>query len=296
MLLRILGLDPPLDLSLVDLDAYLRRIGDPGRSAPDLASLRRLHRAHLRTIPYENLDVLLGRELSIDGDRAFEKLVRGRRGGWCFEMNALFASALDAAGFRVSTLASVIKRDRWSRAEEGVHPLLRIDLDQPYLADVGFGDGLREPIPLRPGLHRQGELTFLLERLDSEWWRLHNHAAASIPYYDFTLEPADRARLLAASEWLRTSSASPHLRNAVCQRHLDGGMVVLLGRGLCRLQGQRTSVRLLDDAEAYVTVLRRVFGIDCPEAATLWPRICAQHEEIVAQAASRVGEHTSPLG
>ena len=107
----------------MDLDAYLQRIGIPRRCAPDLAFLRRMHRAHLRTIPYENLDVLLGRELSVDGDRAFDKLVRGNRGGWCFEMNALFASALEAAGYRVRTLASVIKRDRWNRPEEGAHPL-----------------------------------------------------------------------------------------------------------------------------------------------------------------------------
>jgi N-hydroxyarylamine O-acetyltransferase len=276
----------------VDLDAYLQRIGIPRRCAPDLAFLRRMHRAHLRTIPYENLDVLLGRELSVDGDRAFDKLVRGNRGGWCFEMNALFAGALEAAGYRVRTWAAVIKRDRWNRSEEGVHPLLRIDLDQPYLADVGFGDGLREPIPLRSGLHRQGKLNFWLEPLDSEWWRLHNHANASIPYYDFTLEPVDRARLIAASEWMRTSSASPHLRNAVCQRHLDGGIVLLLGRGLCRLQGQRTTVRLLDGAEAYVASLRRVFGIVCPEAAALWPRICAQHEKVVAEATSRATGNT----
>ncbi len=98
----------------MDLDAYLQRIGIPRRCAPDLAFLRRMHRAHLRTIPYENLDVLLGRELSVDGDRAFDKLVRGNRGGWCFEMNALFAGALEAAGYRVRTLAAVIKRDRWT--------------------------------------------------------------------------------------------------------------------------------------------------------------------------------------
>jgi N-hydroxyarylamine O-acetyltransferase len=276
----------------VDLDAYLQRIGIPRRCAPDLAFLRRMHRAHLRTIPYENLDVLLGRELSVDSDRAFDKLVRGGRGGWCFEMNALFAGALEAAGYRVRILASVIKRDRRNRSEEGVHPLVLIDLDQPYVADVGFGDGLREPIPLRSGLYRQGRLNFRLEPLDTEWWRLHNHENASIPYYDFTLEPVDRARLLTASEWLRTSSASPHLRNAVCQRHLDGGMVLLLGRGLCRLQDERTTVHLLDGADAYVASLRRVFGIDCPEAAALWPRICAQHEEIDAEATLRASGNT----
>lgn len=269
----------------MDLDAYLRRIRLSRGEAPDLKYLRRMHRAHLKAIPYENLDVLLGRPLGIDSHHAFEKLVRRRRGGWCFEMNALFASALTETGFQVTTLASVIKRDG-SRGEDGVHSLLKVDLDQPYLADVGFGDGLREPIPLRPGLHRQGQLSFRLERLGAEWWRLHNHECASIPYYDFTLEPARPDRLLAASEWLRTSSTSPHIRNAVCQRHVRGGVVVLLGRSLCRLQYGRSTVRLLSSPEAYVGVLRRVFGIECSEAAGLWPAICAQHEQVASDVAA----------
>lgn len=103
-----------------------------------------LHRSHLYAIPYENLDIHLGRKLTLDPDHIYHKIVEERRGGWCYEMNGLFSQALRQMGFDVTLLGSSVG----SPAQGGVdgdldHLILLVQVDkQPWLADVGFGKGL----------------------------------------------------------------------------------------------------------------------------------------------------------
>lgn len=166
------------------IDAYLARIGYRGPLQVDLETLTALHRAHLLAIPYENLDICLGRTLSLDEAAIYQKLVTARRGGWCYEMNGLFAWALEALGFAVQRLASTVGRQS-PATEDGSHLILLVELDRPYLADVGFGNGLLEPIPLEEGTYRQEFLTYRLAQQGERWW-LTNHGGQSI---DFTLAP-----------------------------------------------------------------------------------------------------------
>ena len=125
----------------IDLDAYFHRVGYAGPRAATLEALRWLHARHAEAIPYENLDPLVGRPVRLDPASLERKLVRGGRGGYCFEQNLLFRHVLEALGFRVTGLAA---RVLWN-AVEGVvpprgHMVLRVELaDGPYLADVGFG-------------------------------------------------------------------------------------------------------------------------------------------------------------
>jgi len=136
----------------LDLDAYLARIGEKSPLAPTSDALLALHRAHCAAIPFENLDILLGRGISLDLPALEAKLVRGRRGGYCFEQNTLFRAALEAMGFRVTALAARV-RVGTTEIRPRTHMLLRIDLPEgAFLADVGFGgDGLVHPIPLAEG-------------------------------------------------------------------------------------------------------------------------------------------------
>jgi N-hydroxyarylamine O-acetyltransferase len=134
----------------VFLDSYCARIGYHGERAPTLDTLRAMHHAHVRAIPFENLDPLLRITPKLDPASLEEKLVRGRRGGYCFEHNLLFRHALETIGFRVTNLAA---RVLWNGAAEVVtpksHMLLRVDLaDGSYIADVGFGN-LTLTAPLR---------------------------------------------------------------------------------------------------------------------------------------------------
>jgi N-hydroxyarylamine O-acetyltransferase len=134
---------------VIDLDAYLVRIGYAGPRTLTVETLRRLHRAHLFSVPFENLDVLLKRPIRLDPASLQQKIVIGRRGGYCFESNGLFMYALQALGFAVTPLAA---RVLWERSEPTLpprsHMLLMVDLeDGLYLADVGFG-GQTPPQPL----------------------------------------------------------------------------------------------------------------------------------------------------
>lgn len=261
----------------MDLSAYLRRIGYGGPLRPDRETLFALHRAHMLAIPYENLDVQFGRRLSTDVAEAYDKIVNRGRGGWCYEMNGLFGWALKEAGFCVTRLAGEVMPQERDPDAMGGHLVLRVDLDEPWLADVGFGDGLVDPIPLQAGEYVQGAHLFRLEEHGPELWRLHNHADASARYFDFQSDAADEAVLIAACERQQTSPTSTFVLNLVCQRHTRYGVSLLLGRVFHRADGGPKTVTILDTAEDLVSTLATEFGIEVPAAAGLWPRVCERH-------------------
>jgi len=171
----------------IDLDGYFRRIGYGGSRAPTLETLRALQLRHALTIPFENLNPFLRRPVPLDLGALERKLVRGGRGGYCFEQNLLFKAALDALGFRVAGLAA---RVVWNLPDRvtlpRTHMLLRVAIDgQDYIADVGFGgQTLTGPIKLLAGaehatphepfrLLADGDGFLMQARLGGEWKSLH---------------------------------------------------------------------------------------------------------------------------
>jgi N-hydroxyarylamine O-acetyltransferase len=262
----------------MDLSSYLRRIGFVGRPQPDLATLRLLQRGHLECIAYENLDVQFGRRLTLDPEDAYTKLVINRRGGWCYEMNGLFCWALEAIGFHVMVMTGAVMRAQRGPSAIGNHLVLCVELEEPYLADVGLGDGPLEPIPLKEGSCRQGWRDLRLERLDDGWWRFHNSDNAFAPTFDFQHQPADWSMLQQRCHWQQTSPASRFVQNAVCLRHMPGGIVALVGRIFKTVDQHGVTDQLLNSADEYVETLATPFGIRLPEAANLWPRIIRRHE------------------
>lgn len=248
---------------------------------PDLATLRALHRAHLLAIPYENLDVQLGRPVTIERPAIFEKIVRHGRGGWCYEMNGLFGWALEQLGFRVVRGAGAVMREVMGDQMIGNHLVLPVTLPEGlYLADVGFGDGPIEPIRLVPGPFVAHGFAYRLDQMDSVWWRLCNHPLGGAKSFDFTLAPADEALLAEKCAFLQTFQESPFVQNLVCQRYTGAGLSVLRGRVLRHLCGDRAEEQLISSADELVSVLVGLFGLDVPEAASLWPKIVARHEAL----------------
>jgi N-hydroxyarylamine O-acetyltransferase len=268
----------------VDLGAYFARIGYSGSPKADLRTFRAIHRAHLAAIPYENLDVRLGRPGGLSPAVAYGKLVTRRRGGWCYEMNGVLAWALEEIGFSVTRLAGAVLREERGDAVIGNHMVLKVALDgRDWLADVGLGDGLLEPIPIEAGDHQVGGYDFRLERLDEQWWRLHNHPLGGARNFDFTLAPADAATLAGMCHWLRTSPDSIFTQAVLAYRHAPDGWVVVLGRILRILRRITPTTKrdhLIESPQELVAILRTEFGLDVPEAAGLWPSICAKHEEL----------------
>jgi N-hydroxyarylamine O-acetyltransferase len=267
--------------AVMDVQAYLDRIGFSGVPRPDLATLRALHRGHSLSITYENFDVQRGRPVTIEPGAAFEKIVRGGRGGWCYEQNGLLAAVLEAVGFKVIRLAGAVHRIVRGEEAVGNHLVLLVDLDgEPWIADVGFGDGPRDPYPLAEGEVVSDGWTYRLERLDADWWRFHNHPAGGAPNFDFSLEPADSIQLSAKCEELQTSPASIFVMTAIAQRHMPGEIRLLRGRLFRRVTHDGKADHLIGDAAEFVALLKREFELDLPQAASIWDRVCARHEEL----------------
>lgn len=265
----------------MNIDAYLARIGLQDRPSADLAGLAALHRAHLRAIPYENLDVQLGRIVTLDRAAIFDKLVTRKRGGWCYEMNGLFGWALGELGFRVTRATGAVMRALRGAASDGNHLVLKVELGEGlYLADVGFGDGPIDPIAITPNTFISNGFSFSVSQVDEDWWRLHNHPAGGVDSFDFNLAPADEAQLSRQCRWLQSADESPFVQNVICQRFTADGLAVLRGRVLRHVTPQGVSERVIANAAAFVAVLREVFDLDMPEAAALWPAVKARHEAL----------------
>jgi N-hydroxyarylamine O-acetyltransferase len=207
----------------VNLDAYLERIGLTRPIEPNLEGLEKLQRAHLSTVPFENLDVHARRGVGTEDAVTVDKVVRRRRGGWCFELNGAFATLLTALGYEVDRYAATVLQPPISPIP--THLTLRVQIDRPYLVDVGFGDSFIRPLPLdSPGPHDggSGRYHFLFEdgittllSLDSD--------GTSTPQYRFrsvALRPSD---FETASNHLQTAPGLRWTQTRFATRLIDGG-------------------------------------------------------------------------
>src|SRR5215207_9436793 len=132
----------------VDTTAYLKRIDYRGPLAPTAATLRRLQVAHLLSVPFENLSIHAGEPIVLDEDALFDKIVVRRRGGFCYELNGLFAALLRALGFHVEMLSAGVMSQAGEFGPEFDHMALLVSLAERWLVDVGFGDSFIEPLLL----------------------------------------------------------------------------------------------------------------------------------------------------
>ncbi len=264
----------------MNLDGYLKRIDYHGSVAPDLACLTAIHRQHLLNIPYEDLDVQLGRALDLDLQRIFEKIVERQRGGWCYEMNGLLCWALREIGFEVTRMVGGVMRAIHGDAAMGNHLVLRVDLDGPMLADVGIGEGMLEPICLEQARVVQGNREFRLEVLEDGLWRFHNHAGAIPPSFDFSPEP-DEDHLAETCRNLQQDEGSLFRQNLIClQPDGVGGTKTLIGRVLAL---PREEKQILESADALCETLAEVFGLSDPDFRSLWPQVVTRHREIFGE-------------
>jgi N-hydroxyarylamine O-acetyltransferase len=269
----------------MELADYLERIGYAGPVVPDQACLDAIHRHHLLSISYENLDVQLGRPVDLDIERIFDKIVRRRRGGWCYEMNGLLGWALAEIGFDVMRMTGGVARKARGDEMLGNHLVLGVALDGPQIADVGLGNGLLEPTRLREGIVRQGARTFRLESLGGGLWRFHNSEGVMPPDFDFAYAPADETRLASMCERLQTDPESKFLQNLICMRRRADGTDFMLGRVLIEYAPDGSKARrLVESAEAFEKILCERFELEDPELPALWPAVVERHRALFGEA------------
>ncbi len=250
----------------VDLQAYAARIEYAGEFTPTLATLRDLHLAHATHIPFENIDILLGRPIRLDLERVSAKLIHARRGGYCFEQNTLFAAVLEAIGFRVTRLAARVRMGA-TEVRPRSHMLLAVDVeDERWLADVGFGgEGLLMPVRLDSsesnrhfgwqyrvildgGLH-------VLQSLRPEGW---------FDLYGFTLEEQHAVDYEVSNHFTSTFPSSPFVNRLVVQRPGKDVRLTLVNRQLTEQRPDGFSEITLADDDAVLAALAEQFGLRFP--------------------------------
>jgi N-hydroxyarylamine O-acetyltransferase len=246
----------------LDVDAYLARVGYGGPTEASAEVLCGLHRAHVTSIPFENLDIVMGREVSVDLASIQEKLLR-RRGGYCFEHNLLFAALLERLGFCVTRLSARVRMGN-ARILPSTHMTLNVSVNgEPWLADVGFGgEGLLEPVPLADGVtSEQGAQAYgLVRESEREWVLRTSRPDGWLDLYSFTLEPRRHADYFVANYYTSTHPRSPFTGRVVAQCVEPDRRLSLIDHSLVESDSSgETTTRNASDAELGELLWR--FGI-----------------------------------
>jgi N-hydroxyarylamine O-acetyltransferase len=260
---------------MVDAAAYLERIGYRGALMPTTETLRALHLAHLRAVPFENLDIHLGRPIILDEELLFDKIVRRRRGGFCYELNGLFAVLLRQIGFDVTLLAARFPSSEQLGYPEGDHLILLVraaDIDQPLLADVGGGRGvfthplLAQTTDVQAQPIAGASFRLLPEGEGCQLWR-QEPGGEWERSYAFTWQPRQFGDFAEACHFHQSSPKSHFTQNRLCTLLTAAGRITLSEQRLITTVNGTRSEQELDDA-AYVETLRAAFGIDLTAKGT----------------------------
>ncbi len=254
----------------VELDAYFDRLGYEGPATPSLETLERVHALHAEKIPFENLSPFLGEPVKLDPESLQEKLVKGGRGGWCFEQNLLLSYMLVEIGFDVTRLAA---RVRWNVAAHVMtarsHMLLLVKLGRhDYIADVGFGGlTLTAPLRLETGIEqatchephrlmRLGDGLALEAKVAGEWQ----------PLYTFELHEQQLPDYEVSNWYLANHPQSQFVTGVIAARAAPDRRHALRNtRYVIHHAGGETEKRFLTSVEDYKELLAGPFQIRLPE-------------------------------
>jgi N-hydroxyarylamine O-acetyltransferase len=248
----------------MDVQAYLSRINYSGPTTPTVYTLRAIHRAHLLTVPFENLDIPLGRKILLDEAAILRKVVEQRRGGFCYELNVAFAALLRTLGFQTTLLSARVARESGGEGPEFDHLTLRVDLEYPWLADVGFGESFLEPLRLESGREQvdpSGTFRFvqLGERLRLE--KAEPNARWK-PQYSFALYPRSLGEFAGMCHYHQTSPESHFTQNRICSRATPDGRITLSGMKLIVTRNGQREERMLRSESDWNNALQEHFGIN----------------------------------
>jgi N-hydroxyarylamine O-acetyltransferase len=247
----------------MDVDAYLHRIGYSGPRSPNADTLCALHRAHMLTVPFENLDIHLGRPIVLDEELLFEKIVRQRRGGFCYELNGLFALLLRQLHFDV-TLLSARVHEGGMPGPEFDHMTLLVQLEERWLADVGFGESFMEPVRLDdPTEQLQHGASYRIDRQDNIWMLMERRLSAEWAItYQFDMKPRQLEDFSGMCHWHQHSSRSHFTQKRICSLASPDGRVTLSDMKLIVTENGVRREEILSDEREYSTALKTYFGIE----------------------------------
>ena len=246
-----------------DLEDYCTRVGIKGPLVPDLATVDRLVAAHIAAIPFENTGVHLDEPMTTSTEAAWEKIVHRRRGGWCYEMNAVFARVLEALGLPVTRHSCGVLRKIGSEEGMGGHLALTTMCEgQRLLVDVGFGSKLVAPLPLREGTRYDAPFTVGLSRTSDGYWRFQEVGSDAKPiWFDFLDLPADENQLSERCSWQACNPESVFRRKLTAQIRRGDTHFALRNSELTISAVGGVEVRKLDSEDDCRALLSDTFGL-----------------------------------
>lgn len=245
--------------------AYLSRIGFEGMPDGSAEDLAKLQECHLHTVPYENLDIYNGVPLSLDKEQLYEKIVLRRRGGYCFELNALFGWLLRELGYTVTDYVSRFWRDETDTPPKRRHHVLKVQAgDKFYLCDVGVGGIVpRRPIEMiELQEHVQGEECYRLERdSDYGWFLCEWKKGEWVRIYSFTEEPQLAKDYTMASFWCEHAPDSIFKKDIMLAIRTREGRNTASGKEFRIFTSEGVRVFIPETEAAYKEALQTYFGI-----------------------------------
>lgn len=251
------------EYQMLNVSAYLNRVRYTGSITPTPETLRAIHRAHLLTVPFENLDIGLGRNIECDEGAAVRKIVEKKRGGFCYEMNGAFAALLRALRFKVTLLSARVARENGGEGPEFDHLTLRVDLEEPWLADVGFGDSFLEPLLLQPVLEQeQGRRAFRI--IDAEHAlrvEMRQPDKSWKKEYSFTLKPRELADFAGMCHYHQTSPESHFTQKRICTMATPDGRVTLADYKLIITRNGQRAEKMLGSEKERREALKQYFAV-----------------------------------
>lgn len=247
------------------IDAYLKRIGYAGPTEPTAETLRALQRAHMMAVPFENLDIPMGYPITVSVERFYDKIVRRRRGGFCYELNGLFSWLLGQLGFDVTLLSARVFSAEGKLGPEFDHLTLLVRLEERLIADVGFGDFALQPLPLdsEEPVRQHGDSLRLSRSGDLRSFERRRGAAPDWePRYLFSLTPRRLEEYSEMCQYQQTSPESTFTKKTVCSLATPEGRITLThDRLIMTADGERQEREIAGEAE-YRALLREHFGVE----------------------------------
>ncbi len=251
-------------LDLVNTQAYLKRIGYRGSARPSVETLHRLHHRHLLSVPFENLDIHLGRPIILDQTAFYNKIVEKSRGGYCYELNGCFAWLLKSLGFNVSMLSARVARKTGGFSPEFDHMTLLVRLRERWLADVGFGDLFSEPLRLdQPDSQQDDGHLFKITktsriRLLSRW---DEETSSWRPQYAFRLHPRKLSDFAQRNYYQQTSPNSHFTKGRLVSHLTPRGRITLTSNKLVLTNDEKRVERRVYSQKRFDSLLEKYFHL-----------------------------------
>jgi N-hydroxyarylamine O-acetyltransferase len=249
----------------MDIRRYLERIQFEGVLKPTAEVLRDLQYANLLRVPFENLDIHLGRPIRLEEEHLFGKIVTQRRGGFCYELNGLFAWVLRELGFDVHLLSAEVFEDG-GFSPEFDHLVLGVRLEEDWLVDVGFGDSFVRPLNLseRGEQAQDGSVYRIAQSSNYRILSRQDDDGRWEPYYRFTLEPRRLQAYKERCRYHQTSPESHFTQKRVCTRLTEAGRLTLRDKRLIETRNGQRQETPIPNEQVYLAALETHFGIRLP--------------------------------